>query len=261
MKTDLIEKFRKRLSEGYVLGPFSKTSDPAFIEAMGHTGFDFVIIDLEHGPNTIQTAQGLIRAAEVSGTLPIVRVKEGAPWTIGEALDVGAGGVQIPQVRNAADARGAVERARFAPEGSRGVCRFVRAADYSSMDRFDYFKAANRAVIILQVEGTEALGNMDEILAVPGIDVIFIGPYDLSQSLGVPGDIENEIVLAEMRTIVAQCLEAGLAVGTFVDTIDQASMWRSAGVQYLSYSADVGLFTDRCREVVRSVRESTKQRV
>lgn len=109
------------------------------------------------------------------------------PSVISEVLDIGTGGIQVPQIVNALDAQKVIKQAKFAPKGMRGVCRFVRAAGYSSKDRYTYFREADETLVILQLEGKEALENMDEIIEVEGIDVIFIGPYDLSQSLGVPG--------------------------------------------------------------------------
>ncbi len=251
----LVQQFREEISRGAVLGTFSKTTDPAFIEIMGHSGFDFVVIDLEHGPSSVESLQGLIRASEVSRLFPIVRVKHGVPTLISEVLDVGAGGIQAPGVACKAEAEGVIQAARFAPLGMRGVCRFVRAADYSSMDRYEYFSQANQRVIVLQLEGVEAIKNLHGILSVPGVDIIFVGPYDLSQSLGIPGDVENPRVIEAMRGIVRECVSRGVVVGTFVDTIDAARRWRAEGVKYLCYSVDVGLFTEKCRESVRHYRE------
>lgn len=247
---ELARRFRAKLASGSVLGPFSKTSDPAFIEVMGYAGFDFVILDLEHGPNSVQTTQGLIRAAEVVGLPAVVRVKEDNLSVIGEVLDIGATGVQVPQVNDAATAKRIIRAAKFAPLGQRGVCRFVRAARYSSMDRFQYFREANEALVIVHIEGREGLAGLSGVLEVEGIDVVFIGPYDLSQSLGVPGHVEHESVMAAMKRIVADCSRKGVAVGTFVETPQGARKWRSLGVRYLSYSVDVGLFYEKCREVV-----------
>jgi 4-hydroxy-2-oxoheptanedioate aldolase len=250
MITDLVKQFREKIARGPVIGPFSKSSDPAFVEVMGYAGFDFVVLDLEHGPNTVLSLQNLIRASQVSGLLPVVRVKEDTPSLIGEVLDVGAGAIQVPKIRCRQDVEKVIEAARFSPQGMRGVCRFVRAADYSSKDRFAYFAESNTTLLILQLEGEEALRNVDEIVSVPGVDIVFIGPYDLSQSLGIPGEVGNPRVTGAMRTIVEKCLQRKILVGTFVDTIADARKWRDAGVRYLCYSVDVGLFTEKCREVV-----------
>jgi 4-hydroxy-2-oxoheptanedioate aldolase len=249
-----IREFRDKLNRGFVVGPFSKTSDPAFVEIMGHGGFDFIILDLEHGPTSVQHLQHLIRAAEVSGILPIVRVKEHNLSVIGEVLDIGAGGIQAPQITNAQAAREVVQAAKFSPAGMRGVCRFVRAANYSATDRFEYFRAANETIVIAQLEGKEALAHFEEIITVPGIDIIFIGPYDLSQSLGVAGQINHPIVTETIKGIVAKCLQRRVTVGTFVDTAVDAQKWRDLGVKYLCYSVDVGIFYEKCKAVVEGLR-------
>lgn len=249
------QRFRKLISRRTVLGTFSKSQDPAFIEIIGHAGFDFVVLDLEHGPNTVLSLQNLIRAAEVTDLFPIVRVKEDTPSLISEVLDVGAAGIQVPKISSRREAEAVLQVARFIPLGMRGVCRFVRAADYSSLDRYEYFARANTAVIVMQLEGVSAVENLQEILSVPGWDIAFIGPYDLSQSLGVTGQVDDPRVTQMMKTIVDECVNRNVVVGTFVDTLEEARKWSEAGIKYLCYSVDVGLFTDKCHEIVRSLRD------
>jgi 4-hydroxy-2-oxoheptanedioate aldolase len=251
------QRFRKLISQRSVVGTFSKSQDPAFIEIIGHAGFDFVVLDLEHGPNTVLSLQNLIRAAEVTDLFPIVRVKEDTPSLISEVLDAGAAGIQVPKISKTEEAEEVLQAARFIPMGMRGVCRFVRAAEYSSLDRYEYFARANTMVIVMQLEGVSAVENLQEILSVPGWDIAFIGPYDLSQSLGVTGQVDDPQVTQMMRTVVDECVKRNVVVGTFVDTIEQARKWSAAGVKYLCYSVDVGLFAEKCHEVVRSLRYSS----
>lgn len=258
MKVNELRDFKQRLRDSTVVGPFAKSCDGAFIEILGHAGFDFVVLDLEHGPSSVERLQDLIRAAESSGLVPIVRTKEGLPSTIGEVLDIGAAGVQVPQIRNHDDALAAIQAAKFAPDGSRGVCRFVRASGYSTTDRYRYFSEANEAVIVLQVEGLEAIRNLHSILEVAGIDVVFIGPYDLSQSLGYAGQIDHPAVLSAMNDITEQCLELGIGVGTFVEDVEAAEKWRGVGVQYVCYSVDVGIFAQACSKSVELLRDSIR---
>lgn len=254
MRVQALREFKSKLEHGFVIGPFSKTSDPAFIEILGHGSFDFVILDLEHGPTSVQHLQDLVRAAELSGLLPIVRVKEDNLPIIGEVLDIGAGGIQVPQITDAEIARRVIQAAKFSPKGNRGVCRFVRAARYSSTDRFAYFSEANETLVILQLEGKEALEHLEQILAVKDLDIIFIGPYDLSQSLGVPGQVNHPLVTEKMKEIVHQCIRRRITVGTFVDTIQDAQHWKDLGVKYLCYSVDVGMFYEKCRADVEKLR-------
>ena len=193
---DIVLKFREKIKNNeFVYGIFTKSQDPMFVEIQGISEYDFVILDSEHGPYSVSQQQNNIRAALLRGLLPIVRVSELSENMIGKALDIGALGVQVPQIENAKQAKKAVKYARFYPYGERGVCRFVSAADYSAKDRNEYFKSSKDLLVILQLEGVQAISNLDEILEVEGIDIIFIGPYDLSQSLGVPGDIKNPKVL------------------------------------------------------------------
>jgi 4-hydroxy-2-oxoheptanedioate aldolase len=244
-------RLRKKLKGGEaVFGPFMKTLDPAFVETAGFAGFDYAILDMEHGPVGTENLGNLLRAAQVASIAPIVRVPDISEQSIGKALDLGACGVQVPQVSTAEDARKAVRLAKFHPAGERGVCRYVRAAGYSSIPRSRYFAESNDALVILQLEGGEALENLDDILLVAGIDVIFIGPYDLSQSLGVPGEVDSPLVTAAVAKIASRAAAAGITVGTFVDDVSAARKWMDEGIRYISYSVDVGIFHDACRAIV-----------
>lgn len=253
---DLIQGFRSIITQGKcVYGPFMKTEDPMFVEIAGLSGFDYVILDMEHGPTSLQQQQNNIRAAVARDILPIIRVNGLNENSIGAALDIGACGIQVPQVTNAVQAKKVVEFSKFYPHGMRGVCRFVRAADYANKERSEYFAESKNLVIVIQLEGKEAIGNLDEILAVEGIDIVFIGPYDLSQSLGVPGEIDNPVVINKVEEIAAKTKEKGKVVGTFVDTIANTIKWRNAGIQYLSYNTDAGIFTEACCNYLNSIKQ------
>lgn len=248
MNSDLIQKFKGKLDAGQaVFGSFMKTCDPAFVEAAGWAGMDFAILDMEHGPVSLENMQNNIRGAQVAGILPVVRVPAITEEAIGKALDIGAAAVEIPQITNAEQARAAVKIAKFYPSGERGMCRFVRAAKYAVTPGREYFAQANETLVIAQLEGTEAMANMDEIFQVEGIDIAFIGPYDLSQSLGLPGQTTHPKVVEEMKKIIASAKKHGVVVGTFTDSDETMKMWIDAGVQYISYSVDVGIFADSCK--------------
>ena len=247
---------KEALKEGKnVFGPFMKFTDPAAVEIMGFAGFDFVIIDAEHGPISMQSAQNMIRAAETANITPIIRVSSDDEALILRALDIGAQGIEIPQINSKSQAIKAVKSVKYSPQGERGVCRYVRAANYSSMDKFKYFKFANEeTMIIAHIEGVEGINNLDEILSVPGIDVIFIGPYDLSQSLGIPGEVNNPLVTERMKEVVLKCKENKVSVGTFVDDIKTAKFWVSLGVQYISFSVDVGILYNASKNIISKLK-------
>lgn len=260
MRLDLIADFRKKIDKDSVLGPFSKSSDPMFIEAMGHAGFDFVIIDLEHGPNTILNAQNIVRASEASSILSIIRCKEDVRSVISEALDIGSGGVLVPKVTTPQEAKDIINTARFAPVGMRGVCRYVRAAQYSSTRGIDYFKNSNQAFLILGIEGADAIREIDQILEIKGFDAIFIGPYDLSQSVGRTGEIDHPLVIEKMAAVISKCKKKKIAVGTFVESVEKAHEWQKLGVNFLAYSVDVGLFYNHCEMIVNNFHNYNKDK-
>lgn len=172
-----VDRFKAAMdSDRGALGPFMICTDPAMVEAAGHAGYDFVLLDMEHGTTTFQELPNLIRAANVTGVCPVVRVPRGSDIWIDQALDVGAGAVMIPQIDTAEQARAAVSAAKFSPVGTRGTCRFVRSAGFGAVPGSEYFSRAQDTVVILQAEGQKAIDNLDEILDVPGIDVVFVGP-------------------------------------------------------------------------------------
>lgn len=234
-----------------MIGVFSKTTDSSFIEAIGIAGFDFVIIDQEHGPSSKDTLYNHVRAAKLGNIKPIVRVAENNHNLIGSALDSSALGVQVPNISTLKDAENAIRAARFFPNGNRGVCRFVSAASYGEMSKADYFEHSNSHLLILQVEGTEGISNLPEILALEGFDILFVGPYDLSQSLGYPGQINHPKVLEEILKIRELANEYDIKLGSFADSPETYSFLVDNDFQYIAYSVDVHLFISGLKDTKR----------
>jgi len=249
---------KERLKNGEKLfGPFVNLCHPAVLEVAGLAGFDFAIIDTEHGELSSDRAVDMVRAAKLAGVSPVVRVYGNQPELIAKALDIGAEGVQVPQIGTKAEALAAVKAAKFSPQGARGSNRYVRAAQYSATDKFAYFANANKeTAVIIQVEGKEGIDNLAEILTVEGIDVLFIGPYDLSASLGIPGQIDNPILVEEMKKNMELARKAGVAIGFFVDDVESAVKWKKWGVQYISFAADVGLLYEIFSQKVKDFKEN-----
>lgn len=243
--------FRAKLKRGCCYGVFSKTTDSSFVEAAGVAGLDFIILDLEHGPASQDVIMNHVRAACTSGLAPVVRVAGLDAHAIGSALDGGASGVQVPNISSAEEARVAVQAARFAPSGARGVCRFVKAAGFGAMARDEYFRRANDSLLILQVEGVEGIRRIDDILAVPGFDVLFVGPYDLSQSLGIPGQIDAPAVMDLAAQVRRKAADAGMHLGIFTDTLELRDFFESQGFVYLAHSVDVHLYMNALRAISR----------
>jgi len=249
MQTDFIRSFKKKAKDSNVLGFFSKTSDSSIIEASGFTGMDFVILDMEHGPITTETLKHHLMACKSSGLLSVVRVDSWDSELIGKALDLGANGIQVPSVNKVEQAIAVVKHTKFHPVGERGVCRFVRAAEYSNMDRFDYFSDANQNLVIIQLEGVEGVNAFDVIIDVPGIDIIFIGPYDLSQSIGYPGQIDHPEVIKTIETLARKAEAKNILLGTFCDTPAELKKWAKLGLNYLAYSVDIALFAEQLKSI------------
>ncbi len=242
---------KRRLAEqGSLLGSFVESRSPEIVEALGLAGFDFAIIDREHAALSGETAGELIRAASVAGMAPLVRVRNNASGEILEALDLGAVGIHVPQIASAEDARRAVRAARFPPAGERGFNPFVRAGGYGSTPIDEFRRTADQdTLLVLHIEARDSLDSLDEILAVDGVDVAFLGPYDMSQTLGVPGEVTHPRVIETMRAIVAAAAPRGVTVGCFANSPEQARLWLAEGVRYLAYSVDTQIFLNAARGV------------
>ncbi len=248
-------KLKTTLKDGQVvLGPFVNLASPALIEIAAFAGFDFVILDTEHAPLDVSTCEDLCRVADSVGISPIVRVRENNGPQILRALDVGAAGVQVPQICSMADAQAVVHAGKYAPLGMRGLSPYTRASWYSAHGTKVTDRLNELSMLLVHVEGVDGLNNLDDILSVEGLDVIFLGPYDLSQSLGIPGEVTDSRVVDRMREASSRIRDAGLAVGTFADDPDAAKRWIDAGVQYVSLSVDTGMYLKVCRQMVKAIR-------
>lgn len=245
-----------RLSEvlsrqGFVLGTFLEIPAPQIVEILGLAGFDFVVIDREHGTIDLETTENLIRAAATTGISPLVRVAACDPVLIRQPLDMGASGVHVPQIESAEQARQAVRAAKFFPAGERGLQPYVRAAGYRAFPTAEFLRQSNEEVtIVLHIEGERGVAAFEEIAQVDGVDVAFLGPYDLSQSLGIPGQVDSPLVKEKMAGIVEAARGKRLAIGTYCDDVEKALEWKALGVTYLAVSLDAGLLLRAARAVV-----------
>jgi len=249
-------RLKRQLANGeVVIGPFMVCPSISLVEIIAMSGFDFLIVDMEHGPLSTETAQTLCAVAQGEGITPIVRVRKNDAPQIQRALDIASGGVQVPQIECAADAEAVVRASKYQPLGMRGISLYTRAGDYTVHGIKGYTDRLNEEQItVIHVEGRPGLENIDEIIAVPYIDVVFLGPYDLSQSFGIPGQINDPRVVKGMEEAAVKIRAAGKAVGTFADDVTAAKKWIDAGVQYISLGVDVGIFAKACNELVSGVR-------
>lgn len=243
-----------------VLGTWNIIPSAALVEIIGHSGLDFVIIDSEHGPVNVESAENLIRAAEIAGMPSIFRVPCNESNYILRALDAGVCGVQIPHVSTEIEAQLAVASTKYYPKGKRGFSPFTRAARYS-LDAQDHIdRSNNKTVVVLNIEGIEGVKNLKKIVKVPDIDVVFIGPYDLSQSLGKPGQVEdNEIIECIRRSVkIAKC--QGLACGSFARDMKYLEILLDCGVRYLTYMVDSMVILNSYKTLCESAQRKINQR-
>lgn len=248
-------QLKRKLKRGeVVLGPFINCAYPAFIEICGHAGFDFAVIDMEHGALNTLVAEDLCRAADCVGLAPIVRIRKNDAPQIQRALDIGSAGVQVPQIETQSDAADVVRGAKYSPLGSRGLSFYTRAGVYAAAGTQITNQLNEESLIVIHVEGIRGVENIEEIVSVPHIDVIFLGPYDLSQSLGIPGQVRDSRVLELMQKCVTTIRNAGKSAGTFADNSETAKQWIDAGVQYIALGVDVGIFLRACEALVKAVR-------
>ena len=238
-----------------VTGVFCELPCPESVEIIGLAGWDFVVIDCEHAPITPALLPGMIRAATAAGIPAIVRVAANEASAIQHALDAGASGVQIPQIASVEAAKAAIAASRFHPLGARGFNPFVRAADFSASTTTEFFARANHEVaLILQIESAAGIASADGILELPGIDALFIGPYDLSQSLGIPGQVSDARVFDAAQRIVKSAEARHVAVGVFTNSEEEARRWLDIGVRYLCLSVDTVFLLSTLRAVVSKLR-------
>jgi len=186
---------------------------PTIVEIIGSCGYRAVSFDLEHGINTVQSIADDLRAAEAVGLTPVVRVPSADAHLVSQLLDMGVKGILFAHIDSPEAARAAVATCRYAPRGIRGACPNVRAVGYDSVDWDTYCRAAdNDTLVMVLIESREGVERIDEILGVPGIDVVFLGPFDLSVSLGVGGQMNHPRVRAALTEVTRKAMAKGITV-------------------------------------------------
>jgi len=252
MKRNMLKK--KLLDGCVVFGPFVNSPYGSMIEILGLVGFDFAIVDTEHGPLDILTSEDLCRAAENGGLTPVIRVRKSEPSIILRALDI-CGSVQVPHIETEEDAIRTALSSKYGPVGERGLSLYVRSASYGFKREGVTERLNEDSLVIAQVEGITGLKNLKKIAQVQNIDVIFLGPYDISNSLGIPGKINDERVTKRMEKAVQQIKQAGKIAGTYADTPEVANKWARLGVQYVSTCVDMGIYLEACRAFMSTLRQ------
>ena len=235
-----------------VLGTAAQIASPEVVEIIGNQGFDFVWIDMEHGHFGVESMVSMVRAADTCSLVPMVRVLHNEPSYIMQVLDAGAMGVIVPGISTREEAEKAVQAAKYYPLGSRGSCPWTRATGYCAKDWNKHTQWSNEETILwLLIEGKEGIENLEEILRVPGVDIVLLGTVDLAQSLGIPGQIDHPMVKKALSQMIdiAQAQNVSLAKVTVAETDADAiaasvAEWRDIGGQVICLGGDRPLLSN-----------------
>jgi 2-dehydro-3-deoxyglucarate aldolase len=254
MKTNTLKKKLQRRE--VTLGSWITLGNTSIAEIMANAGFEWLVIDMEHSVITLDTAQQLIRVIEGCGAVPLVRVGENDATVIKRVMDAGAYGVIVPMVNTKELAEAAVNAVKYPPVGTRGV-GLARAQGYGNS--FEEYKKwlDKESVVIVQIEHIDAVNNLEEILAVKGVDGCIIGPYDLSGSLGVPGNFEHKDVIAALKKVERVCQAKKISLGYHVIQPDYKLVLDKTAKKYnfIAFSIDTLFLGNACREQMKKLKD------
>ncbi len=235
------------------IGTWISSASPLVAEAVAHAGFDWGVMDMEHSPLDLMDLVHLLQAVAASRMVPVVRVPWNDKVTIKRVLDAGATTLLVPFVQNADEAARAVAAARYPPEGERGMSGAGRASRFGTIA--NYLRTANREIaVIAQIETVQAVGQLEAIAAVPGVDALFLGPADLSASMGHVGQLTHPAVMDLMADVVLRCRAAGKPVGAIGGTPEAVAQYRAIGFDYLAIASDLGLLIQGAQSVIAALR-------
>jgi 2-keto-3-deoxy-L-rhamnonate aldolase RhmA len=243
-----MKNLKQRLLNGETLnGCWLNLGSAVTAEIVGLSGFDWVLIDLEHGAGSESTTLSQIQALEHTSAGVIVRAESTEPQRIHRVLDMGAEGVMCPKVRNAEEALKVVKGLHYPPFGNRGVAKMVRATQFAQNFNEYYQKSRDQILGVVQIETIEVLSHLDEVAAIDGVDVLFIGPADLSMELGIFGQFDHPTFVDALNKIVAAAKKANKAVGILFFNPDDYQRYHDLGIRFLACGADATFVAEGAR--------------
>lgn len=221
-------------------------------------GLDFFYIDTEHCPADYHEIEALCRAGRTAGIVPLVRVTQSEPHLITRALDVGAMGVIVPRVQSAQEARAAIQCVKFPPDGIRGYGIRSVIHDFDFVSPLHEIESANmETMAVLQIESIEGLNAVEEIASTPNLDALFIGPFDLSISMGIAGQFQHPDFWQAVDRVVAACRLNGVAAGIYFPTVDLLAEARRRGIRFVLYQSDVTVLLEGFKRAIIELRQTT----
>lgn len=251
---------RQRLQRGDVLlgQLLLEFFTPGIGPMLDQCGLDFVIYDMEHGRCDITLLEQLIASCRGSGIVPLARVPDLRFAPLSRVLDIGARGVMVPRVETREQTEQIVRQLKYAPQGERGVALGVAHDLYRSGGPEFFAQANEETIVIIQLESARAFENLESIISVSGVDVAWLGHYDLSLSMGLPGQFDHPRFLQAMDDLVTVCRRYGVAPGFLPPTQDSAVHWIDKGFRMLSLGSDIGVFLDAMKKFKTHVRQESK---
>ena len=243
-------KFREivlQAAERPAIGSWLMSASADVAEAMGHCGFDFLVVDMEHSPLHIASTADLLRALAATAAAPLVRIANCDPVLVKQVLDAGARSVMFPFIQSAEQARAAVSYTRYPPQGVRGVAAMHRASRYGQSE--DYLRDANEGIaVVIQLETPEAIDRLELIAAVPGVDSLFVGPGDLAAAMGHIGQIGHPEVQAMIARAASAARALGKPIGIVGGSPQMVHRFLDYGYTWSAIASDLALLTGRARE-------------
>jgi 4-hydroxy-2-oxoheptanedioate aldolase len=249
------DRLRARVAGGDVLlGTFLNTGSPLAAEICARAGFDWGLLDLEHGAASEASLGAHLRALAGTGTAAVVRIEANERARFARVLDAGAEGVMVPRVGTAAEAERAVSFSRYPPAGTRGVAVMNRAADFGSAGP-DYTSEANERILgVVQIESVDGVGNVEAIAAVNGVDVLFVGPSDLTYALGIPNETGHERYREAVRRVLEATRRHGKSAGVLVKGEEELEDACALGFRFLAVGSDSSFLATGARTAVKQGR-------
>ncbi len=234
------------------LGTWIMSASPIVAEAIGHAGFAWSVVDMEHTPIDMMEVIHMLQAIGNTKMLPVVRVPWNDTVTIKRVLDAGAKTLLVPFVQNAQEAARAVAATRYPPEGIRGMAGMGRATNFGTIN--NYFKVANQSMgVIVQLETPTAIDNLEAIASTPGVDALFLGPADLSGSMGHVGALTHPEVMKVMSSAVQRCKALHMPVGTVGGTPEVVAQYRAMGFDFVAVASDLGIMMRGAQAAVKAL--------
>ena len=250
---------RKSILQELSIGSWIQIGHPSVAEIMASAGFDWLAVDLEHSAITMREAEDLIRVIDLKGVVPLVRISSNNSEQIKRVMDAGAHGVIVPMVKTAVDAECAVKAVKYPPEGERSI-GLARAQGYGTKfsDYFEWQKTGS--MVVVQIEHIEAVDNLQEILSVPGVDAYIVGPYDLTGSLGIPGDFDAQAYLEAIDEIQGISQKLQVPGGIHIVEPDPKALDQAvrSGNQFIAYGVDTRMLDTVCRGGLDTLKYSLK---